>query len=189
MMHITASYPNFIMMSLEDRYGWEMYTMRGGSVSYDLQTNTASSSYHPVVLYIDGIKQEDWTEACTLWVRDVQNLYVLRGAEAALYQASAVVLLEMRHYDARDFDDERPGKQQATIGIQPLGWQQPKNFDPSPSANPDRQGTLYWNPCIRTDAAGRAQVSLPELPESGAYLRLEGQTLDGRWFTRKVLQP
>ena len=183
MLHITASYPNFIMLNMEDRYGWEMYTMRGGSVSFNPQSNTTKSSYAPVILYIDGIKQEDWTEAYTLSVRDVQNIYVLRGAEAALYQAPAVVLLEMRHYDDREFDKDRPGKQQATIGIQPLGWQQPKNFDPAPSANPGRQGTLYWNPCIRTDAAGQALVTLPELPEGGAYLRLEGQTLDGRWFS------
>ena len=183
MLHITASYPNFIMLMMEDRYGWEMYTMRGGSVSFNPQSNTTKSSYAPVVLYIDGIKQEDWTEACTLSVRDVQNIYVLRGAEASLYQAPAVVLLEMRHYDEREFDEERPGKQQATIGIQPLGWQRPKNFDPSPSANPDRQGTLYWNPCIHTDAVGQAIVTLPEFPEGGAYLRLEGQTLDGRWLS------
>ena len=185
MLHITASYPNFIMLMMEEgnRFGWNMYTMRGGSVSFNPQTNTTRSSYAPVVLYIDGIKQEDWTEAYTLSVRDVQNLYVLRGAEAALYQAPAVVLLEMRHFDYKDLDEDRPGGPQATIGIQPLGWQQPKNFDPSPSANPDRRGTLYWNPCIRTDAAGQAAVSLPELPEGGAYLRLEGQTLDGRRFS------
>ena len=142
------------------------------------------------MLYIDGIQQEDWTEAYTLSVRDVQNLYVLRGAEAALYQAPAVVLLEMRHFDYKDLDEDRPGGPQATIGIQPLGWQQPKNFDPSPSANPDRRGTLYWNPCIRTDAAGQAIVALPELPEGGAYLRLEGQTLDGRWLSAiQMIEP
>ena len=185
MLHITASYPNFIMLMMEEgnRFGWNMYTMRGGSVSFNPQTNTTRSSYAPVVLYIDGIKQEDWTEAYTLSVRDVQNLYVLRGAEAALYQAPAVVLLEMRHFDYKDLNENRPGGPQATIGIQPLGWQQPKNFDPSPSANPDRQGTLYWNPGICTDATGQAAVSLPELPEGGAYLRLEGQTLDGRRFS------
>jgi len=190
MLHITASYPNFIMLSMEtgNGFGWNLYTMRSASLSQQTSisggtaTTSSSSSFSPVVLYIDGIKQEDWTEAYTLSVRDVHNIYVLRGAEAALYQAPAVVLLEMRRYDDRDFDKDRPGKQQATIGIQPLGWQQPKNFDPSPSANPDRQGTLYWNPCIRTDAAGQAIVALPELPEGGAYLRLEGQTLDGRWF-------
>ena len=190
MLHITASYPNFIMMAMENgnSFGWNLYTMRSASLSQQTSisggtaTTSSSSSFSPVVLYIDGIKQEDWTEAYTLSVRDVQNIYVLRGAEAALYQAPAVVLLEMRHYDAREFDDDRPGKQQATIGIQPLGWQQPKNFDPAPSANPDRQSTFYWNPCIRTDAAGRADIALPELPEA-YYLRLEGQTLDGRRFS------
>ena len=194
MLHITASYPNFIMLMKEDQnsFGWGLYTMRGASLSQQTTISggtaatSSSASFSPVVLYIDGIKQEDWTEAYTLSVRDVQNIYVLRGAEAALYQAPAVVLLEMRQFDAREFGDDRPGKQQATIGIQPLGWQQPKTFHPATAANPDRLGTLYWNPCIRTDAAGQADIVLPEFPEGGAYLRLEGQTLDGRWFSSRL---
>lgn len=41
------------------------------------------------------------------------------------------------------------------------------------------------DPCIRTDAQGHADIALPELPE-GCYIRLVGQTLDGRWFSKKM---
>ena len=58
------------------------------------------------------------------------------------------------------------------------GWQEA-------ALNPDRQGTCYWNPCIRTAAAGHADIALPELPDA-YYIRLEGQTLDGRWFSLPI---
>ena len=113
-------------------------------------------------------------------VREVQNLYVLRGTEAALYSAAAVVLLELRHFDEKMLE-EKKNERKTTIALLPLGWQQPKAFDAAPALNPDRQGTLYWNPCIRTDVQGCADIILPELPDN-YYLRLEGLTLDGRWF-------
>jgi hypothetical protein len=123
-------------------------------------------------------------------VRDVQNLYVLRGTEAALYGAAAVVLLELRHFDEKMLE-EKKRERKNTIAILPLGWQQPRAFDAASTLNSERQGTFYWNPCIRTDAQGQAVLSLPDyiadLPD-GFYLRLEGQTLDGRWFSAAVLQ-
>lgn len=180
MMHITSFYPGFIISYDPENFQCNMYTTRGGSVS-----PSGYSSFHPVDLYIDGIKQEDWSEARTLSVRDVQNLYVLRGTEAALYRASAVVLLELRHFDYKELDAVQRAEHQVTIGFLPLGWQKPKTFDPSPSATPNRQGTLYWNPCIHTDAAGHADITLPELSDDG-HLRLVGQTLDGRWFSAQI---
>lgn len=178
MMQITAFYPGFFILANAERIGGDMYTTRGGSVA------PGKASFHPVDLYIDGVKQEDWSEASILSVRDVQNLYVLRGPEAALYRASAVVMLELRHFDDREGDGVRGAGHQATIGILPLGWQQPKMFEPASSANKDQLGTLYWNPCIRTDAQGHAKIALPELPEN-YYIRLDGKTLDGRWFSTR----
>jgi hypothetical protein len=183
MMHITSFYPGFIISYDPENFQCNMYTTRGGSVS-----PSGYSSFHPVDLYIDGIKQEDWSEARTLSVRDVQNLYVLRGTEAALYRASAVVLLELRHFDYKELNAVQRTEHQVTIGLLPLGWQKPKTFDPSPVAGLKRQGTLYWNPCIRTDAQGHADIALPELLE-GCYFRLVGQTLDGRWFSTQINAP
>jgi hypothetical protein len=159
--------------------GRYLYTTRGASIQ------RKTGSHHNVSLYIDGLELNDgWTEIQILSVRDVQNLFVLRGPEAALYNSNAVVLLEMRRFDEKMIEEQRKNERKTTIGIIPLGWQKPKSFDASPAYNPDRQGTYYWSPCIRTDAAGHADIYLPELPDS-YYLRLEGQTLDGRWFSSK----
>lgn len=156
--------------------------IREGKVEYD-----SSASYGPVRLYMDGIRKDDWEDATSLSVRDVQNIYVLRGAEAALYKEAAVVLLEMRRFDETMLTKQDSGPKN-TIGILPLGWQKPKTFDPSPATAPRHQGTLYWNPCIRTDASGHADIALPELPDD-CYMRLVGQTLDGRWFSTQINTP
>lgn len=168
------------------RIGRTMYTTRDGfissrvTVSHGQAKYNNKAGYRPVALYIDGMKEPDWERAAIMTVREVQNLYVLRGTEAALYSAAAVVLLELRHFDEKMLE-EKKNERKTTIALLPLGWQQPKAFDAAPALNPDRQGTLYWNPCIRTDVQGCADIILPELPDN-YYLRLEGQTLDGRWF-------
>ncbi len=154
--------------------GRMLYTNRGASFT------GSGATYHTVALYIDNMQME-WGEAMYYSVRDIQSLYVLRGAEAALYRATAVVLLETRRFDPAYIKETASPTSIKTIGIQPLGYQLPKSFSRYPSLNPDRQGTYYWNPVIRTDTNGHADIYLPELPDS-YYLRLEGQTLDGRWF-------
>lgn len=189
MAYISAHFAGLITTWGEDglRIGRTMYTTRDGFISSRVTVSHGQAKYNnragyrSVALYIDGMKEPDWERAAIMTVREVQNLYVLRGTEAALYSAAAVVLLELRHFDEKMLE-EKKNERKTTIALLPLGWQQPKAFDAAPALNPDRQGTLYWNPCIRTDAAGQAVVTLPELPEGGAYLRLEGQTLDGRWF-------
>lgn len=172
------------------RIGRTMYTTRDGTISSRVTVTHGQAKYNnkagyrPVALYIDGMREPDWERAAIMTVREVQNLYVLRGTEAALYSAAAVVLLELRHFDEKMLE-EKKNERKTTIALLPLGWQQPKAFDAAPTDKPERQGTLYWNPCIRTDAQGQAFLTLPDtlrdLPD-GYYLRLEGQTLDGRWF-------
>ncbi len=46
-------------------------------------------------IYIDGMLS-DWTEAAYLKVADVENVFVLKGADAALYRTDLVVLLQLR---------------------------------------------------------------------------------------------
>ena len=188
MTYIAATWPTFVCTFggglVSDR---TLYTTRSGSftqrvvVTHGQASYSNAAGYSPVGLYIDGVRQKDWSEATNLTVRDVQNLYVLRGTEAALYKEAAVVLLERRRFDEKMLEEARREGSRKTIGLLPLGYQRPKSFDASPALNPDRQGTLYWNPCIRTDLQGHADVALPNLPDS-YYLRLEGQTLDGRRF-------
>lgn len=192
MAYIAAHFCGLITTYGQDglRVGRTMYTTRGSTitervVSHGQTKVRTSAGFRPVALYIDGTKQPDWDEAASMTVRDVQNLYVLRGTEAALYNDVAVVLLELRHFDEKMLE-EKKRERKTTIALLPLGWQQPRAFDAASTLNSERQGTFYWNPCIRTDAQGHAVLSLPDtlrdLPD-GSYLRLEGQTLDGCWFS------
>ncbi|MBR1538907.1 MAG: hypothetical protein IJ636_05305, partial [Bacteroidales bacterium] len=191
MAYISSKFAGLFVTSSVDGLstGKGMYTNRSGSVTQRVTVShgevkyTNTVGYSPVDLYIDGVKQPDWDEAASLTVSNVQNLYVLRGTEAALYKASAVVLLELRRFDEKRLKELHKDGLRTTIGLLPLGYQRPKSFDTSPTLNPDREGTLYWNPCIRTDAAGRADVVLPERSDEGCYLRIFGQALDGRFFS------
>lgn len=189
MAYITAHFPGLVVTFSQTglKTGRTMKFTRVGSIQQRVEVShgeakvKTTGGYSNVALYIDGTKQEDWSEASSYIVQDIQNLYVLRGTEAALYNEYAVVLLEMRRFDEKMIEEQRKNERKTTSGIIPLGWQKPKSFDASPAYNPDRQGTYYWNPVIRTDTNGHADIYLPELPDS-YYLRLEGQTLDGRWF-------
>lgn len=188
MAYISAHFAGLVTTWGSDglRIGRTMYTTRDGTISSRVTVTHGQAKYNnkagyrPVALYIDGMREPDWERAAIMTVREVQNLYVLRGTEAALYSAAAVVLLELRHFDEKMLE-EKKNERKTTIALLPLGWQQPKAFDAAPALNPDRQGTLYWNPCIRTDATGHADIALPEILDK-YYLRLEGQALDGRWF-------
>lgn len=161
--------------------GRKMYTTR--SSSFSQRTTGTTASNNEVILYINGNREPDWDNAAIMDVGDVQNLYVLRGNEAFLYKADAVVLIELRSVEDL-IKREKDRELKTTIGITPLGWQKPRNFSPSSALFPERQGTYYWNPCVRTDASGLGLVSLPELPDS-YYLRIDGQTADGRRFVYK----
>lgn len=192
MAYIAAHFPGLVVTFSQTglKTGRTMKFTRVGSIQQRVEVShgeakvKTTGGYSNVALYIDGTKQEDWSEASSYIVQDIQNLYVLRGTEAALYNEYAVVLLELRHFDEKMLEEKRNGRK-TTIALLPLGWQRPKSFASNDSLTPDRQGTYYWNPCIRTDAQGRADIALPELPE-GCYLRLVGQTLDGRWFSKKM---
>lgn len=138
MRFIVSQFPGFYYAF--DNEGPNLYTYRGASVSSRASISGGQVSYssyaghYQVQLYIDGMAQPDWSVASTMSVRDVQNFYVLRGAEAALYKTSAVVLLETRYYDASDSSrlqgsgtSELPGSgtpaPNVTIGLRPLGYQ------------------------------------------------------------------
>lgn len=194
MAYISSKFDGLFVTSSVDGLstGRGMYTNRSGSVtqrrtvSHGEVKYTTTVSFSPVDLYIDGVRQPDWDEAASMTVSNVQNLYVLRGTEAALYKASAVVLLELRRFDEKMLKDVHKNGLRTTIGLLPFGYQRPKSFNTSLTLSPGRQGTLYWNPCIRTDATGHADIALPELPGS-YYVRLVGQTMDDRlfWYTFK----
>lgn len=121
--YIIGQYPGFMMVNSPTGIGYALVTTRGGSIRVLKSSGNGSDPIYSaanetVALYIDGF-QTDWTEATHLKVRDVQNMYVLRGNEAALFSARAVIALELRRYDARDI--RRGDLQPKSITITPLG--------------------------------------------------------------------
>lgn len=69
-------------------------------------------------IYIDGMLS-DWTEAAYLKVADVENVFVLKGADATLYRTDLVILLQLtgsvhgRTLSAREHNN--------TIVLNPMG--------------------------------------------------------------------
>lgn len=192
MTYISVTWPGLVCLGGTGGFAGSrtMYTPRSGSVS---QTLTAShgemprysvkASYDPVDLYINGMKMDSWSEVSMLTVRSVENIYVLRGAEAALYKAAAVVLIEMGKADHKRLGHEASGERRFTTGLMPLGWVWPKKFPQTENGYHERRGTYYWNPGIRTDASGIAEITIPGISGQGCYFRLAGQTSDGRYFS------
>lgn len=167
--------------------GRTMLTTRSGSVvsrveiSHGEAKNKTTAGYNPVLLYVDGILQPDWEDVSNMTVNNIQNLYVLRGTEAALYKAAAVVLLELRRSDTNKGEiNNLPNK---TIGILPLGWQRPLSFN---AVIHGQNGTLYWNPLVTTDSSGCASFFVPNLPNENTCIRLVGFT-DGGYFFQILL--
>ena len=113
MAYISAHFAGLITTWGEDglRIGRTMYTTRDGFISSRVTVSHGQAKYNnragyrSVALYIDGMKEPDWERAAIMTVREVQNLYVLRGTEAALYSAAAVVLLELRHFDEKMLEE------------------------------------------------------------------------------------
>ena len=73
--------------------------LNGGLVSSRSGSfNNGAPTFDPVVLYADGVKV-DWSYVAGMTVSNIQKMYVLRGNEAALYQAyGGGVFLELKKY-------------------------------------------------------------------------------------------
>lgn len=126
MTYIASQFPG--LYCAESNNGRTMYTIHGGSATSRVEVSHGEAKYkntaghNAVALYINGFKEPDWQEAAIMTVRSIQNIYVLRGTEAALYKAAAVVLLETRRFDKDLQKGLRASERKTTIGLLPLGW-------------------------------------------------------------------
>ena len=137
-------------------------------------------SHNPAPVYIDGMKYAD-PELDKMYVRELESIVVLRGAEGALFNSVGnVIILTTRRGGNRGGDAAQENPE--IIGIEPLGWQLPKAFIPTENA-----ATLYWNPVVITDIQGHARIEFHR-GESvrPLVLRIEGLTTDGRPVSKLV---
>ncbi|MFA6327189.1 MAG: hypothetical protein WCX21_08575, partial [Bacteroidales bacterium] len=147
---------------------------------------STSGANEPKV-YIDHMKMENTSDLDRLYVGEIENVAVLRSAEAgALYNSpGGVILISMRKSFSQVAESIN------TKIITPLGWQKPSRFySPDYSLKQDREAvtydnrtTLYWNPFIRTDENGVAEISFYTSDRKTAYrFSIEGITSDGDYI-------
>ena len=126
----------------------------------------------PVKLYVDGILV-DWDALQGMTMQHVENLYVLRGNEAALYNTvGGVVLLELRHGGSIDNTNTYSNVHL----VSPLGYSTDKYEDYfSPN-------TIYWNPNIVMDNNGNFSIKINSVFRyCGEYIiKIEGLTDGGK---------
>ena len=147
---------------------------------------STSGANEPKV-YIDHMKMENTSDLDRLYVGEIENVAVLRSAEAgALYNSpGGVILISMRKSFSQVTESIN------TKIITPLGWQKPSRFySPDYSLKQDREAvrfdnrtTLYWNPFIQTDENGVAEISFYTSDRKTAYrFSIEGITSDGDYI-------
>lgn len=147
---------------------------------------STSGANEPKV-YIDHMKMENTSDLDRLYVSEIENVAVLRSAEAgALYNSpGGVILISMRKSFSQVTESIN------TKIITPLGWQKPSRFySPDYSLKQDREAvrfdnrtTLYWNPFIQTDENGVAEISFYTSDRKTEYrFSIEGVTSDGDYI-------
>ncbi|TPG62419.1 TonB-dependent receptor plug domain-containing protein [Hymenobacter nivis] len=122
--------------------------------------------------------------------RDVETIEVLKGAEAAIYGtrgAGGVIAV----YTRRGAPSYQPSMELAPgiLAVYSNGYACPRQFyqprydRPQPAAAPadPRRRTLYWNPDVRTNAAGEAELTFYTADAAGRFqLVAQGVSVGGQ---------
>ena len=151
--------------------------------------SSISGSSAPLFL-LDGIPTDISTISNTP-VNDIETVEILKGAEAAIFGSRGGGGV-MAFYTHRSNPNYRaplagptPGTLQAVLPGYDCGreFYQPRYDQPGRAARkPDpRRATLYWNPTVRTDANGQAEVLFYTADETGQFdLQAEGLSNSGQ---------
>jgi TonB-dependent SusC/RagA subfamily outer membrane receptor len=143
-------------------------------------------SGRPMLLIIDGA-EVDAGDINFLTPNDIETIEVLKYADAAIYgMAGGNGVLIITTKMSRGL----PAKDIASIGvlpIAPLGFYKAREFyspkykaTASPSPQHDLRSTIYWQPELKTDAAGNASLDFYNADGTGTYkMVIEGIDKDG----------
>jgi hypothetical protein len=145
----------------------------------------------PAEIILDGM-QTDLVGISDIDTKDLKTIVQIKDATAALYSldggAGGVILMEMK--EGGSFKRHVPG----IVNYMPLGYQKNVDFympkyevDSVRKAKQfDMRSTIYWNPAIRIDSTGVAQVRFYTADPSVNYTYIiEGMTEKGD-LCRKV---
>ena len=132
--------------------------------------NTLFGSTQPLFL-LDGIPVHDAGVIQSIPVEDIDRVEILKGPSTSMYGsrgANGVVAV----YTKRGRFMLR-----GVIEFEMLGYSAPRVFyEPKykPGAEPEDNYTVYWDPVVRTNAAGKARVLFSK-PEIGGNYRFDLQ--------------
>jgi TonB-dependent SusC/RagA subfamily outer membrane receptor len=152
-------------------------------MSVQIRGVTSLSGESSPLFLLDGVPVE--IDALAFYpAADVESIEILKGGQAAIYgsRASGGVIAV---YTRRGSPSYKPSSEPAPgVAVLALpGYHCPREFYvpryDSPKTNRDfpdpRRATLYWNPTVRTNAAGEADVTFFTSDAKGAFqLRAEG---------------
>jgi hypothetical protein len=151
-------------------------------VQVSLQKGLAESE--PLYI-IDGIATKDTKYFMSLKPVDIDVVKLVTNpgklVALGLMGRSGVVIVETKAGNAR------PPEDPSTV-INGINW--PLAFRPSLSTDKDRptfRSTIFWNPGIKTDPAGKAIVEFDCSDDLGPLkVRVDGITTDGRPFSGEI---
>ena len=187
-----ADYPvstTTVLQTLQGRVPGVSVTGTGDNTNVLIRGVTSLTGSSAPLFLLDGVPV-DVTALAYFPASDAESIEVLKGAQAAIYGSrgsNGVVAV----YSRRGSPAYKPSME-AAPGVSVLRlpayycgrefyvprYDAPKTNRDFPDA---RHSTLYWNPAVRTDAAGQAEVRFFTSDAKGSFqLRTEGLSRGGQ---------
>lgn len=161
----------------------------GERVIYSSRGITMSGPTEPM-LFVDRLQWQSTSqlEAYSMMVMDAENIAFLSGNEAFMFRStSGVILITTRQSSLPAGEKVRSNIRKIT----PLGFQKRVEFySPKYETDTDRASTtrdlrqtLYWNPCVKSNASGIADFEFyTDDSNKGFVIKIEGIMSDGEAF-------
>lgn len=144
----------------------------------------------PLVVYINRIQTPN-SDLDLYTVDEVENVALLKGNDAHLYQSrSGVVLVTLR--TSMSENSRELGYSTNILVDYPLGWQKPSRFyspdyslqKDNDAVSFDNRSTLYWNPKVTTNEQGEATITYYSSDRKTRHtISVEGMTNEGEVFS------
>ncbi|RYU80267.1 TonB-dependent receptor [Hymenobacter persicinus] len=176
-----GSYANVLQL-LQGRVAGVSITGPPSDMHAMIRGATSFTGSNEAVYLVDGIPV-DASLVNSLPVQEVESVEVLKGASAAIFGSrgagGVIAILTKRGSPGYDKTKEPAARGLLTYalpGFEPAReFYMPKYGGKTTPPTDHRRATLYWNPDLRTDAAGQATVSFYASDETGPFrLTVEG---------------